>query len=73
MASLCIHDLAAAQCADCSPRPEAVTFSQDRGPWFTARFDGDCGGCGAFTFEGDRIRSDGAGGWLGECCGEDGR
>jgi hypothetical protein len=39
------------------------------GPWFTARFDGDCDGCGAFVFEGDRIRSDGEGGWLGECCG----
>jgi len=40
------------------------------GPWVTARFDGECE-CGGFIFEGDRIRSDGEGGWLGECCGEE--
>jgi hypothetical protein len=40
------------------------------GPWFEARFDGECDDCGAEFEAGDQIRSDGAGGWLGECCGE---
>lgn len=42
------------------------------GPWITARFDSDCDGCGDQIFEGDRIRSDGEGGWLCEPCGEEG-
>lgn len=41
------------------------------GPWFAARFDSDCGCCGDPIDEGDQIRSDGEGGWLGECCGYD--
>jgi hypothetical protein len=43
----------------------------DYGPWVTARFEGECTECGAFIFEGDRIRPDGEGGYLGECCGEE--
>lgn len=41
------------------------------GPWFTARFDSDCDGCGDLIQEGDDIRSDGAGGYLCEPCGTD--
>jgi hypothetical protein len=41
------------------------------GPWITARFDSDCDDCGGTISEGDEIRSDGAGGWLCQPCGED--
>jgi hypothetical protein len=43
----------------------------DLGPWFEARYDGDCSWCGEPIDEGDPIRSDGEGGWLCESCGED--
>ena len=42
----------------------------DFGPWIIARFDSECD-CGAQIFEGDDIRSDGAGGWLCDRCGEE--
>jgi hypothetical protein len=42
-----------------------------RGPWFRAHYDGECDGCGEEFEAGDQIRSDGKGGWLAECCGED--
>jgi hypothetical protein len=42
------------------------------GPWFPARFDGDCDGCGGPFDEGDQIRSDGEGGWLCSDCGDEG-
>lgn len=45
---------------------------QGKGPWFGATYDGACSGCDRVVFEGDRIRSDGQGGW--ECeewCGQD--
>lgn len=41
------------------------------GPWFTASFDSDCDDCGGMIMEGEWVRSDGAGGWLCEECGED--
>lgn len=44
----------------------------DLGPWITAGYGSDCDGCGEEISDGDRIRSDGAGGWLCEDCGEDG-
>lgn len=37
---------------------------------FTARYDGECDGCGAEFEAGDEICSDGAGGWLCEDCWE---
>lgn len=40
------------------------------GPWFFARFGGDCDGCGDLICEGDRIRADGEGDYLCEVCGE---
>jgi hypothetical protein len=39
------------------------------GPWFTARYGGDCASCGDPFDEGDTIRADGEGGW--ECTGCD--
>jgi hypothetical protein len=41
------------------------------GPWFTARFDSDCDGCGGLIEEGDQIRADGEGGYICEDCGAD--
>lgn len=41
------------------------------GPWVDAAFDGECDGCDAPIEVGDRIRSDGEGGWLCEDCGGD--
>ena len=41
------------------------------GPWFPARFDGDCDSCGGPIDQGDTIRADGEGGFVCEPCGED--
>ena len=41
------------------------------GPWFPARYDSDCDGCGGPIYEGDEIRGDGEGGYLCEACGEE--
>jgi hypothetical protein len=82
----CPHDLPLAACADCRPLPReqpprgsfAAFFGQparpadpEYGPWVTARFDGECAGCGDEVCEGDDIRADGQDGWLGRCCGGD--
>lgn len=45
--------------------------SSDYGPWFDAAYSGQCSGCWDAIGEGDRIRADGAGGWLCEECGAD--
>lgn len=39
------------------------------GPWFAATYTGRCASCGRAFSEFDRIRADGDGGWLAECCG----
>ena len=41
------------------------------GPWFPARFDSECDGCGDPIDEGDQIRADGEGGYVCEGCGEE--
>jgi len=42
------------------------------GPWFEARYDGDCDSCGDDFYEGDLIRATGSGGYDGQdCCGDD--
>jgi len=79
-------DLLKDQCGHCRPVPLPKTYvpqavrgrmappprsSVRYGPWFTARFDSECGGpCGGEIEEGDQCRSDGEGGWLCEDCGE---
>jgi hypothetical protein len=72
MAERCdMTDLLKDQCAHCKPKPPTPPRdTSDYGPWFNARFDGDCDDCGASIYEGDEIRSDGAEGWLCERCGE---
>lgn len=49
------------QTAADAPEPETIT----KGPWHGALRGGRCTWCGDPYFEGDRIRSDGVGGW--EC------
>ena len=41
------------------------------GPWFSARFDSECGGCGDLVEEGGRIRASGNGDYLCVDCGEE--
>jgi hypothetical protein len=62
------HDLTG--CADCNPRPRVVHphGNAGLGPWVMARYSGICSGCGGHMAQNDLIRSDGEGGWLGECC-----
>lgn len=74
-------DLLKDQCGHCQDRERDAEASRDwrvrgkhhrdiRGPWFGARFPGECDGCGGAIEEGDQIRSDGEGGWLCSDCGE---
>lgn len=59
------------QCAHCRgvPPPETLELNPYTfGPWFPARYDGECTECGVDFAAGDEIRSDGFGGWLcGDC------
>ena len=71
MAEPCIHDLHPATCSVCNgAEKRAAEDESGRGPWFTARYDGLCAGCGDEISPGDTIRSEsGHGGWLCEVCG----
>jgi hypothetical protein len=73
-------DLLKDQCGHCQDRERKTEASSTwrvkgkhhrdpRGPWFEAAFDGGCDGCGEQIEAGDRIRSDGEGGWLCSDCG----
>lgn len=64
----CMHGLELATCGVCTP-PPGESGSHTRGPWFAARYDGECDECGAMFWAGEQIRSDGSGGWLCEQCG----
>ena len=60
-------------CRDCRnlPDPAPGPVRAELGPWFEARFPGRCSRCATEFEPGDRIRADGHGGYLAECCGED--
>jgi hypothetical protein len=60
-AEWCIHDLPGEEVPD-EAKPE-------RGPWFSARFEGWCCECGQPVDPGDQIRADGMGGYLCHECG----
>lgn len=46
--------------------------AEGKGPWFPARFGGECDSCGDMFEENMEIRADGHGGWEGrECCNYD--
>ena len=68
--ALCIHDLTPATCADCTRRARPASVPAGYGPWFEARFGGECADGGEPIFAGDQIRSDGEGGWLCAGCGQ---
>jgi hypothetical protein len=58
-------------CRGLDPKPgQPERERAELGPWFEARWPGYCTGCGDDFDPGDRIRADGEGGWLAECCGE---
>ena len=72
MADRCpITELLSAECAHCKgvdlPRDE----QPERGPWFPARYIGLCSACGWEFSLGEKIRADGRGGYLADCCGDD--
>jgi predicted nucleic acid-binding Zn ribbon protein len=78
MADECIHELPRATCGVCNgamKRAAAIEAQgrrfkpAERGPWFFARYDGKCSDCGEQFESGQKIRSDGDGGWLCEDCG----
>jgi hypothetical protein len=73
-----ITELLLAECSHCRglDKQPAPTWRRDAGPgpWFPAAYPGRCTQC-ATTFDpGERIRAAGGGdgGYLAECCGEDG-
>lgn len=69
-----VTDLLRDSCGHCTGRTGEPELSEldprQFGPWFPARYDGECDGCGSEFQAGDSIRSDGAGGWLCGECGE---
>lgn len=65
-------------CAHCRGLPDLVPAAKATrrgdgawGPFFRAQFPGRCSYCDTPFAVGDRIRADGEGGFLAECCGED--
>lgn len=79
MTDWCRHELEMSSCAQCSPRPRNDRGSGPRpdghriGPAFSARFAGECDGCGGPIEPGDWIAADGDGGWLCPACLDDAR
>ena len=64
-----ITDLEVTGCAHCRGITETPPVV-DLGPWFSAAYQGRCSACGDVFQVFDRIRADGDGGYLGECCAE---
>lgn len=72
----CIHDLSPAGCSVCAGRDGSPVAEHDParfGPWFEARYRGDCAGCGIPIRHGEMIRASGAGGYLCGPCGSEPR
>ena len=75
MSEPCIHEMDPAYCSACNGAEKRAKAAHRReparfGPWFPARYDGRCSGCGEPFEPGEKIRSDGDGGWLCEDCGD---
>lgn len=72
MADRCdLTELPAAMCAHCLGHTDPPKPSSRLGPWFTAAYGGRCVNCDDDYGPGDRIRADGEGGYLGDCCWEE--
>lgn len=54
-----------------SAAPSGSDRDDGYGPWFDASFPGECAGCWDAVDPGDRIRTDGEGGYLCEDCGDE--
>lgn len=64
-----LTELPKVMCAHCLGHTEQqVNRPGQLGPWFDARYPGRCTNCGDYFDTGNRIRADGQGGYLGECC-----
>ncbi len=69
-----VTELIVTGCAHCRGlNPERHTQPRKPASWpaFPARFGGHCSGCGERFEPGTRIRPDGQGGYLADCCQED--
>lgn len=66
-----LTDLEVTGCAHCKGIPDTPPAAdRNLGPVFTASYEGNCSECGRRFHVLERIRADGDGGYLGECCGE---
>lgn len=66
-----VTELFVEQCAHCRKIPAAERTTAMYGPWFYAQWSGFCSCCGDGFASGERIRADGNGEYLAECCGDD--
>ena len=65
-----LTDLDVTMCAHClGHEEERATSAEDftDRPWFTARYEGRCAGCGEPFHPGDLIRMASVG-WIADCC-----
>ena len=78
MAARCdLTDLLVESCGHCTGAEERARQQEQEtvtglGPWFTARFGGECVACGSGIAPGDTIRANGRYGYLCGECGEPG-
>jgi len=63
-----VTDLDVLGCAHCRKVPDPPREHRGLGRLFTAAYPGRCADCDERFDEGDRIRADGEGGYLGPCC-----
>ena len=66
-----LTELIKGHCAHCRNVPDPIPKRRSVTPTTTAQWPGFCARCGEEFASGERIRSDGAGGWIAECCGGD--
>ena len=66
-----LTDLPRITCGHCNGRTgDSPPKTIPDGVWTDARYHGTCRGCGHPIRPGDRIKSDGAGGWICADCGQ---
>ena len=68
-----LTDMLVESCGHCNGAEERAreeAAPSPPGPWFAARYEGNCVACGEDIAPGDRIRSDGSSRYLCAECGE---